>query len=120
MISVIRVECELQTLLTVLNATGNPDVAIKMLNGEYAEPFISDEKVGKWDTRKTTVAKIDEHGKEETVEIEEKVPVIYTFISYNPFTGLVTYEFEGRWGKEQPTMSLEKWNALENPYQLAV
>lgn len=117
MISVIRVECELQTLLTVLNATGNPDVAIKMLNGEYAEPFISDEKVARWETKKETLTKINEYGKEETVEIEEKVPVIYTFESYNPFTDEVSYKY---YGTRINSMSLYAWNSLENPYQLAV
>jgi len=119
MINTVKVECDLQTLMTVLGATGNPTVAIQMLNGEYQEPFIASEKIYRWDTKKETIVKTNEYGQEETVELEERVPLIYTFISYNPFTDMVTYKYDGGW-KREDTMSLKSWESLENPYQLAV
>lgn len=119
MISTIKVECDLKTLIAVVNATNNPDVAIQMLNGEYKEPFIKDEKIGKWETKKETIVKINEYEQEETVDMEERIPVIYTFVSYNPFTDTVTYKRNDGW-KRHENMSLEGWNSLENPYQLAM
>lgn len=119
MINTVKVECDLQTLLRVLDATGNTAVAITMLSGDYEEPFIANEKIGRWDTKKETIVKINEYGQEEKVEMEEKVPLIYTFISYNPFTNQVTYKYDNSW-KREDTMSLSSWESLENPYQLAV
>lgn len=117
MINNVKVECDLQTLMTVLNATGNPKVAIKMLNGEYEEPFIINEKIGRWDIKKETMVKRNEYEQEETVELEERVPLIYHFVSYNPFTDVVTYKYEGGWKREE-TMSLKSWVELENPYAI--
>ena len=119
MINTVKVECDLQTLMTVLNATGNPTVAIQMLNGEYEEPFIINEKIGWWDIKKETIVKRNEYEQEETVELEERVPIIYHFISYNPFKNKVTYKYGDGWIYED-TMSLKSWEALENPYQFAV
>lgn len=119
MINTVKVECNLQTLMRVLDATGNPDVAIQMLNGEYQEPFIASEKIGRWDTKKYNTTVISSLGEEETIEMEERIPIIYTFVSYNPFTDTVTYKRNDGW-KRQDNMSLEEWNSLENPYQLAV
>lgn len=119
MINTVKVECDLQTLMTVLNATGKPEVAIKMLNGEYEEPFIADEKIGKWDTKKYNTTVINSLGEEETVEMEERIPIIYTFVSYDPFTDTLTYKRNDGW-KRTEGISLEGWNSLENPYQLAV
>ena len=119
MINTVKVECNLQTLMQVLNATGKPNLAIQMLNGEYQEPFIADEKIGKWETfkHKTTLTNVD--GVEETVETEERIPIIYTFVSYDPFKDEITYKRTDGW-KRTEGMSLEGWQSLENPYQLAV
>lgn len=117
MINTVKVECNLQTLMTVLNATGKPELAIKMLNGEYQEPFIIDEKIGRWDIKKNNIVKRNEYEQEETIEMEERVPVIYHFISYNPFTDLVTYKYDDAWKREN-TMSLKSWVELENPYAI--
>lgn len=119
MISTIKVECDLKTLMAVVNATNNPDVAIQMLNGEYKEPFIADEKIGKWETFKHKNTLTINDGQEETVDMEERIPIIYTFVSYNPFTDTVTYKRTDGW-KRTEGMSLEGWNSLENPYQFAV
>jgi hypothetical protein len=118
MISTIKVECDLKTLMAVVNATNNPDVAIQMLNGTYEEPFIAGEKIGKWDTKKYSTLTYN-NGVEETVEMEERIPIIYTFVSYNPFTDTVTYKRNDGW-KRTEGMSLEGWESLEDPYQLAV
>ena len=119
MINTVKVECDLQTLMNVLNATGNPAVAIQMLEGVYERPSIADEKIGRWDTKKETIVKINEYGQEETVETEEKVPVIYTLESYCPFSNKVTFTKNDGW-KRTDDCTLEWWNALENPYQFAV
>ena len=114
MINTVKVECDLQTLMNVLNATGNPAVAIQMLEGVYERPSIADEKIGRWDTKKVKTM-ID--GYEE--EIETKVPVIYTLESYCPFSNKVTFTKDDGW-KRTDDCTLEWWNALENPYQFAV
>ena len=119
MINNVKVECDLQTLMTVLNATGNPAVAIQMLEGLYQRPFIQDEKIGRWDTKKETMVKRNEYEQEETVEMEEKVPIIYTFESYCPFSNKVTYVKNDGW-KRTDDCTLEYWNSLESPYHLAV
>lgn len=117
MINTIEVKCNLQTLLEVLNATGNPEIAIKMLEGTYQEPFILDEKVGRWDTKKYNTTVISSLGEEETIEMEERIPIIYQFVSYNPFTDTVTYKRNDGW-KRQENITLEGWNSLEDPYAL--
>ena len=114
MINTIEVKCHLQTLMTVLNATGNPEVAIKMLNDEYDAPFIPSEKIGRWDNKKQKCL-VD--GVE--VEMDTPTPVIYTFQSYCPFKNKVTYLKDDGW-KRTDDCTLEYWNSLESPYQLAV
>lgn len=117
MINTIEVKCNLQTLLDVVNATGNPEIAIKMLEGTYEKPFILTEKIGKWDTKKYNTTVISSLGEEETIEMEERIPIIYTFVSYNPFKDEVTYKRTDGW-KRTEGMSLEEWNSLEDPYAL--
>lgn len=117
MINTIEVKCNLQTLLDVVNATGNPEIAIQMLEGTYEKPFILTEKIGKWDTKKYNTTVISSLGEEETVDMEERIPIIYTFVSYNPFKDEVTYKRTDGW-KRTEGMSLEGWNSLEDPYAL--
>lgn len=117
MINTIEVKCNLQTLLDVVNATGNPEIAIQMLEGTYEKPFILTEKIGKWDTKKYNTTVISSLGEEETIEMEERIPIIYQFISYDPFKDLVTYKYDDAWKREN-TMSLKSWNSLEDPYAL--
>lgn len=114
-ISTIKVECDLQTLMQVLEATGNSKVAMDILDGTYVEPDIYPDKIGRWETKKYNTVITNELGREETVEMEEKIPVMYTLISYNPFTEQVTYTYEGSW-KRTDTMSLKEWNKLELPW----
>lgn len=114
MINTIEVKCDLETLLDVLNATGNATVAIQMLNGTYERPWIQEEKIGRWDTKKE---KVTVDGVEE--EIETKTPVIFTMVSYCPFSNKVTYVKDDGW-KRSDDCTLEYWQGLESPYQLAV
>ena len=114
MISTIKVECNLETLLKVLNATGNPTVAIQMLNGTYETPWIPVEKIGRWDTKteKATVNGVEE-------EYTTKTPVIYTFDSYCPFSNKVTYVIRDNWTRTSDC-TLEHWLSLEDmSYDLA-
>ena len=115
MISTIKVECDLQTLMLVLEATGNSKIAMDILSHRYVEPNIYPTKIGRWDTKKHKTVITNELGREETVETEEQIPVMYTFVSYNPFTDTVTYKRNDGW-KRQDNMSLEEWNNLEYPF----
>lgn len=119
MINEIEIKCNLETLVKVLNATGNPTVAIQMLNGEYKTPCISREKIGDWETKKYNTVITNNLGEEESVEMEEKVPVIYTFESYCPFKDKVTYVVNDGY-IHTDDMSLDRWCELESPYRLAM
>ena len=113
MISTIKVECNLQTLIRVLEATGNSTVAMEILDGTYVEPEISHAKVGRWETKRYNKVITNGLGEEETVEIEEEVPTVYHFVSYNPFTDEVHYKY---YGTRINNMSLEAWNNLDYPF----
>ena len=115
MISTIKVECDLKTLMQVLEATGNSRVAMDILDGTYVEPNIYPTKVGRWETKKYNTVVMNDLGQEETVEMEEQIPVMYHFVSYNPFTGELQYYYNDSW-KRTNSMSLEAWNNLEYPF----
>ena len=115
MISTIKVECNLQTLIQVLEATGNSKVAMEILDGTYVEPDIYPTKIGRWETDKYKTVIMNDLGQEETVEMEEKLPVMYKFVSYNPFTDELHYSYYDNW-KRTNSMSLEAWNNLEYPH----
>lgn len=115
MISTIKVECDLQTLMQVLEATGNSRVAMDILDGRYVEPNIYPNKVGRWETKKHKTVITNDLGREETVETEEQIPVMYHFVSYNPFKNEVHYKYNDSW-KRTDSMSLEAWNNLEYPF----
>ena len=115
MISKIEVKCDLQTLMQVLEATGNSKVAMAILDGTYVEPNIYPTKVGRWETKKYNTVITNELGREETVEMEEQIPVMYHFVSYNPFTGELQYTYTDSW-KRTNSMSLGEWNNLEYPH----
>jgi hypothetical protein len=115
MISTIKVECNLKTLMQVLDATGNSQVAMAILDGTYVEPNIYPTKVGRWETKKYNTVVMNDLGQEETVEMEEQIPVMYHFVSYNPFTGELQYYYNDSW-KRTNSMSLEAWNNLEYPF----
>ena len=106
MINKVKVECDLQTLMRVLEATGNSRVAMDILDGRYVEPEIYPNKIGRWDSKLVK----DENG----IEIEEKIPLMYRFLSYNAFKDEVEYTYNDSWRTN--TMSLESWNKLEYPF----
>ena len=114
MISTIKVECNLQTLITVLEATGNSKVAMAILDGTYVEPEIYPDMIGRWETKKYSTLTYND-GIEETVEMEEQIPVMYHFVSYNPFTDEVHYKYNDSW-KRTNSMSLDAWRNLEYPF----
>ena len=114
MISTIKVECNLQTLMQVLEATGNSQVAMTILDGTYVEPEIYPDMIGRWETKKYSTLTYND-GIEETIEMEEQIPVMYHFVSYNPFTGEVQYYYNDSW-KRTNSMSLDAWRNLEYPF----
>ena len=118
MIKTITIECSLTDLMEVLNATGNAKVATDILNGYYQEPSYPKEIIGEF---KTTKEKVTVDGVEE--EIETKEPVIYTALSYNPFTNLVRYHFTNRYHLvNDDHMDLrewmKRWEKNNEPYAL--
>lgn len=115
MISTIKVECDLKTLMQVLEATGNAEVAMAILDGTYVGPNIYPTKVGRWETKRYDRVITNGLGEEETVEIEEEVPTMYHFVSYNPFKDEVEYAYNDSW-KRTNSMSLDAWNKLEYPF----
>jgi hypothetical protein len=105
MIKTITIECSLENLMDVLNATGNAKVATDILNGTYEAPYYPKEIIGEF---KTAKEKVTVDGVEE--EIETKEPVIYTALSYNPFTNLVHYHFTNRYKMiNDDHMDLRTW-----------
>ena len=117
MINTIEVKCHLKTLMQVLNATGKPELAIAMLNDEYQQPYIVENKVGRWDNKKYNTVIVNDSGEEESVEMEERIPIIYTFVSYCPFSNDVTFKRSDGW-KRLDKMSLDGWESLEDAYAL--
>ena len=118
MIKTITIECPLTDLMDVLNATGNAKVATDILNGYYQAPDYPKEIIGEF---KTTKEKVTVDGVEEEIEIKE--PVIYTALSYNPFTNLVHYQYVDRWKSTcSAEMSLSTWMKRDaehgSPYAL--
>ena len=101
--------------MLVLEATGNSKIAMDILDGKYVEPDIYPTKIGRWDTKKHKTVVTNELGQEETVETEEQIPVMYHFISYNPFTDELQYHYPDSW-KRTNSMSLDSWNNLEYPF----
>jgi len=89
-VSTIKIETDLITLMDVLNQTGNPTVAIEMLNGTYQAPEIC------------TGDKLRLGHKDE--------PIKLTYASYDRFKDEVCYS-RNNWGHD--TMSRETWNKLE-------
>ena len=114
MISTIKVECNLKTLMQVLEATGNSQVAMAILDGTYVEPEIYPDMVGRWETKKYSTLTYN-NGVEETIEMEEQIPVMFHFVSYNPFTNEVHYKYNSSW-KRTDSMSLDAWRNLEYPF----
>ena len=116
MIKTIIIECSLTDLMDVLNATGNAKVATEILNGTYEAPSYPKEIIGDFRTTKEKVTVDGVH--EEEIEIKE--PVIYTALSYDPFTDLVHYHFVSRYnGNDRGQMSLREWiERYERNYQL--
>jgi hypothetical protein len=115
MIKTITIECSLTDLMEVLNATGNAKVATDILNGTYQAPDYPTEIIGEFRTKKD---KVTVDGVEE--EIETKEPVIYTALSYDPFTDLVHYHFVSRYNSnDSGQVSLRNWmERYEKNYQL--
>lgn len=114
MINKVKVECDLQTLMQVLNATGNSRVAMDILDGRYVEPNVYPTKIGRWETKKVAVTTDKDNPIGYGEDIEEKIPVMYHFVSYNPFKDEVEYTYNDSWRTN--TMSLESWNKLEYPF----
>lgn len=89
-VSTIKIETDLVTLMEVLNQTGNPTVAIEMLNGTYQEPDIC------------TGDKVKLNNKGEGVKA--------CFRSYDRFKDKVT-AYRDNWGHDE--MSRDEWNKLD-------
>lgn len=91
-VSTIKIETDLITLMKVLDKTGNPTVAIQILNGTYQEPEFCK------DNRASSPSK--DGTREE-----------YIFESYDIWTDIVHYKTPGQyWSKE---MSRAQWEKLE-------
>lgn len=91
MISNINIDTNITSLLEVLGQTGNPEVAIKILDGTYKEPVFD-----KSDRASTP----DKDGKMQQ----------YIFISYDKWKDEVHYKPANSWQKE---MKRESWEKLE-------
>jgi hypothetical protein len=91
MISTIKIEVELQDLLTVLGKTGNTEIAIQILKGTYQEP------------------EFDKSDKASLPDKEGKIKR-YAYISYDIWEDNVHYKEEGHWTR---TMSRSAWENLD-------
>lgn len=89
-VSTIKIETDLITLMDVLNQTGNPTVAIEILNGTYQTPDIC------------TGDRVKLNHKSENVKV--------CFRSYDRFTDKVT-SYRDNWGHDE--MSRDEWNRLD-------
>jgi len=89
-VSTIKIETDLITLMDVLNQTGNPTVAIEILNGTYQAPEIC------------TGDKVKLNHKSENVKV--------CFRSYDRFTDKVT-TYRDNWGHDE--MSRDEWHRLD-------
>ena len=90
-VSTIKIETDFITLMDVLNQTGNPTVAIQILNGTYQQPDICRADKARAYSKK-----------DELVQM--------TFKSYDRFKDEVTYYRSG-WGHD--TIGREEWNKLQ-------
>lgn len=115
MISTIKVECDLQTLMQILEATGNSRIAMAILDGTYVEPEIYPNMIGRWETKKVAVTASKDNPIGYGEDIEEQIPVMYHFVSYNPFTDELQYTYHDTW-KRSNSMSLDAWRNLEYPF----
>lgn len=89
-VSTIKIETDLITLMKVLDKTGNPTVAIQILNGTYQEPEFCTED------RASSPSK---NGTREQ----------YIFESYNIWTDEVSYKAVGsHWTRDMPRKHWEK------------
>jgi hypothetical protein len=115
MIKTITIECSLGDLMDVLNATGNPKVATDILNGYYKAPSYPEVIIGEFRTKKDKVRVNDVEE-----EIDTYVPVMYTAVSYNPFTDIIKYLYENSYGHmREEEMTLSTWlKRYEKNYQL--
>lgn len=91
MISLIKIETDIQSLNEVLNQTGNPELAVQILNGTYQEPEI-------------------DQSDRSSVPDKEGNRHQYLFCSYNKWKDEVSYTYKGSWTRE---MSRVSWNNLE-------
>jgi len=99
-ISTIKIETDIIALMDVLNQTGNPTVAIAILDGTYQTPDICMGDKAK-----------EFHKKDELIRL--------SFKSYDRFKDEVTY-YRGNWGHD--TISRETWNNLQlwSDYEIVV
>ena len=91
MISLIKIETDIQSLNEVLNQTGNPTVAVQILNGTYQDPEICT-------------------GDRASVPDKEGNIKQFIFVSYDKWTDEVSYTYKGSWVSK---MSRVSWNNLE-------
>jgi len=91
MISKITIETDLVSLNEVLNQTGNPEVAVQILNGTYQEPEIS---------KADRASSPDRDGERKQ----------YTFVSYNKWKDEVKYKNGRGWTDE---MDRNVWEKLD-------
>lgn len=91
-VSTIKIETDLITLMKVLDKTGNPTVAIQLLDGTYREPEVC------MKDRASSPSK--NNGTREQ----------YIFESYDIWADEVHYKTVGSWSRE---MSRKHWESLE-------
>ena len=89
-VSTIKIETDLVTLMKVLDRTGNPTVAIEILNGTYQTPDICMGDKAYFNHRS------------EYVRAE--------FVGYDAFSNIVTYSRKD-WGTSD--IPLQSWNKLQ-------
>ena len=91
-VSTIKIETDLVTLMKVLDKTGNPTVAIQILNGTYEEPEIC---------MADSASSPSKDGTREQ----------YIFESYDIWTDMVHYKVPGQYYSRD--MSRAQWEKLD-------
>ena len=91
MVHTVKIEVDLMSLMEVLNQTGNPTVAVQILNGTYQEPEIY---------KADRASSPDKDG-----NLHRCI-----FVSYDRWIDVVHYKYKDGWARQ---MSREKWADLE-------